>query len=144
MKMFLSRAALFASALAALFSTSALAQQSKLDEVVARGKVIAGVSSESPPFGFVDDKGELVGFDIDIARLIAKVMFGDANKVELFRQPFSARWGQRPKRHDRFRYSGHHDLSGSAASGRFHPTLYRFRNRSYRAERLSVEVDQRS
>jgi ABC-type amino acid transport substrate-binding protein len=35
------------------------AGRSKLDEVRARGKVIVGVTSEAPPFGFIDDKGEL-------------------------------------------------------------------------------------
>ncbi|HUI18602.1 MAG TPA: transporter substrate-binding domain-containing protein [Alphaproteobacteria bacterium] len=67
-------------------------EKSKLDEVLARGKLIVGVTSEAPPFGFVDEKGELVGFDIDIARLIAKATFGDPAKIELFRQGFAARW----------------------------------------------------
>ncbi len=66
--------------------------RSKLDEVRARGKVIVGVSSEAPPFGFIDDKGELVGFDIDVAKLIAKATFGDETKIELFKQGFAARW----------------------------------------------------
>jgi polar amino acid transport system substrate-binding protein len=48
-------------------TTAAAASKSKLDEVRARGKVIVGVTSEAPPFGFIDEKGELVGFDIDVA-----------------------------------------------------------------------------
>src|SRR5205814_9314639 len=51
--------------------------RSKLDEVRARGKLIVGVTSEAPPFGFIDDKGELTGFDIEVAKLFAKAMFGD-------------------------------------------------------------------
>lgn len=70
----------------------AAAGKSKLDEVRARGKVIVGVTSEAPPFGFVDEKGELVGFDVDIAKLIAKGIFGDETKIELFKQGFAARW----------------------------------------------------
>jgi polar amino acid transport system substrate-binding protein len=66
--------------------------RSKLDEVLARGKVIVGVTSEAPPFGFIDEKGQLVGFDIDFAKLIAKSIFGDENKIELFKQGFAARW----------------------------------------------------
>jgi polar amino acid transport system substrate-binding protein len=66
--------------------------KSRLDEVLARGKIIVGVSSEAPPFGFVNEKGELVGFDIDIAKLIAKATFGDDSKIELFKQGFAARW----------------------------------------------------
>jgi polar amino acid transport system substrate-binding protein len=66
--------------------------QSKLDEIRARGKIIVGVTSEAPPFGFINDKGELVGFDIDIAKLFAKEIFGDENKVELYKEGFAARW----------------------------------------------------
>ena len=66
--------------------------RSKLDEVRARGKVIVGVTSEAPPFGFIDDKGELVGFDIDVAKMIAKATFGDDGKIELLKQGFAARW----------------------------------------------------
>jgi polar amino acid transport system substrate-binding protein len=71
---------------------TAAAMRSKLDEVRARGKLVVGVTSEAPPFGFVDDKGELVGFDIDIAKLIAKGIFGDDSKIELVKQGFAARW----------------------------------------------------
>jgi polar amino acid transport system substrate-binding protein len=66
--------------------------RSKLDEIRARGKIIVGVTSEAPPFGFIDEKGELVGFDIDIAKLFAKEIFGDESKIELFKQGFAARW----------------------------------------------------
>ena len=66
--------------------------RSKLDEVRARGRLIVGVTSEAPPFGFIDDRNELAGFDIDLAKLIAKAMFGDESKIELFKQGFAARW----------------------------------------------------
>jgi len=69
--------------------------KSRLDEILARGKVIVGVTSEAPPFGFIDDKGEHVGFDLDIARLIEKHLFnGDESpkRIEFVRQGFAARW----------------------------------------------------
>ena len=72
--------------------SAAAAGKSKLDEVMARGKLIVGVTSEAPPFGFIDDKGQLVGFDIDMAKMIAKEMLGDENKIELYKQGFAARW----------------------------------------------------
>src|SRR6476469_2318944 len=76
-----------------LAATGAQAQEkSRLDEVLARGKLIVGVTSEGPPFGFIDEKGELVGFDIDVARLIAKGLLGDPNKIEFVRQGSAARW----------------------------------------------------
>jgi len=70
-------------------------EKSRLDEILARGKLIVGVTSEAPPFGFIDDKGELVGFDIDIAKLLAKTLFnGDDSpkRIELVKQGFAARW----------------------------------------------------
>lgn len=70
-------------------------EKSRLDEILARGKLIVGVTSEAPPFGFIDDKGELVGFDIDIAKLLAKTIFNgdDSPKhLELVKQGFAARW----------------------------------------------------
>lgn len=78
-----------------LFIGAAQAQEkSRLDEVMQRGKVIVGVTSEAPPFGFIDEKGELVGFDIDIAKMIAKSLFNDdsANRIEFVKQGFAARW----------------------------------------------------
>lgn len=74
--------------------TAQAQDKSKLDEVLARGKVIVGVSSESPPFGFVNEKGELAGFDVDVAKLIAKGLFGsDAPKhIEFVKQSSAARW----------------------------------------------------
>jgi polar amino acid transport system substrate-binding protein len=70
-------------------------EKSRLDEILARGKLIVGVTSEAPPFGYIDEKGELVGFDIDIARLLAKQLFnGDdsAKRIEFVKQGFAARW----------------------------------------------------
>ncbi len=72
---------------------SAMAQEKSLLNVVQeRGKVIVGVSSEAPPFGFIDEKGDLVGFDIDIAKLIARSLFGGKENIEFVKQSFSARW----------------------------------------------------
>jgi len=66
-------------------------QESKLLEVLKRGKVIVGVTSEVPPFGSIEN-GELVGFDIDIAKLIAKALFEDETKIEFKKLAFAARW----------------------------------------------------
>ena len=45
-----------------------------LDAIKARHKLIAGVKYDTPPFGFVDDKNQLVGFDVDLVREIAKAL----------------------------------------------------------------------
>ncbi len=46
-----------------------------------RGQLIVGVKTDTPPFGFLDKDGNNVGLDIDLAKLIAKKLFGDENKV---------------------------------------------------------------
>ena len=67
--------------------------ESKVDEVLDRGYLIMGTTSAAPPFGFIDKKtGELVGFDIDIGKLLAKAIFKDETKIEFVKQSFEARW----------------------------------------------------
>lgn len=80
-----------AMAFAGITAGPAQAQQSKLDEVLARGHLIVGTGSTNAPWHFKDEKGELVGFDIDMARLIAKGLFDDPTKVEFVQQSSDAR-----------------------------------------------------
>lgn len=61
---------------------SAWAEESRLDMVVKRGKLIVATYSTAPPLAFRDKDGEIVGFEIDLVRLIAKDLVGDPNKVE--------------------------------------------------------------
>ena len=60
----------------------ARAQESALDTVLKRDKIIVATYSTSPPLAYVDDNGALVGFEIDMAHQIAKDLLGDANKVD--------------------------------------------------------------
>ena len=50
--------------------------------VIKRDKLIVGVRDDAPPFGFKDEKGNLIGYDIDLAKIIAKDILGNENKVE--------------------------------------------------------------
>lgn len=43
-----------------------------LEDIAARGKVLIGVQAENPPWGFTGSDGELAGYDIDVAHLLAK------------------------------------------------------------------------
>jgi polar amino acid transport system substrate-binding protein len=52
-------------------TASAQAPQGTLAKIKERGKLLAGVKLDTPPFGFLDDKNEPVGFDIDLVRKIA-------------------------------------------------------------------------
>ena len=107
----------------------AAAGKSKLDEVRARGKVIVGVTSEAPPFGFIDEKGELVGFDIDVAKLIAKGIFGDETQDRALQAGLRRALAQHAERHHRLRHHGDDGLRRSRAAGRVHPALHRQRHR---------------
>jgi len=66
--------------------------ESRLDTVMKRGKLIVATFSTNPPVCYTDDKGTPIGFDIDLARSIAKSMFGDPNKVEFQVVDSSGRW----------------------------------------------------
>jgi ABC-type amino acid transport substrate-binding protein len=53
-----------------------------LQNVKARGKLIVGVKTDFPPFGFLDKKGVNTGLDIDIAKALSKELFGHEKAVE--------------------------------------------------------------
>jgi polar amino acid transport system substrate-binding protein len=83
----------FALALALAAAVSPLAAHAdKLADVLQRGYLIVGTTSATPPFGFKDEKGELVGFDVDMSRLIAKALFGDPTKIKFVLLSNEARW----------------------------------------------------
>jgi polar amino acid transport system substrate-binding protein len=65
--------------------------QDRLQQVMDRGKLIVGTGSTNPPWHFKDEQDNLVGFDIDIAKIIAKGIFDDPEKVEFVTQGSDAR-----------------------------------------------------
>jgi polar amino acid transport system substrate-binding protein len=69
--------------LALMLSFSVEVTAGTLQDVKARGKLVAGVKTDFPPFGFVDEKGVNKGFDPDIARALAKELFGKEDALEL-------------------------------------------------------------
>ncbi len=64
---------------------------SKLQEILSRGRLVVGTGSDIPPFYFTNESGELVGLEIDLARLLAKGLFNDPAKVEFVIQTADAR-----------------------------------------------------
>jgi polar amino acid transport system substrate-binding protein len=57
---------------------------SAMARIVQRGRLVVGVSQNAYLFGYRDPAtGDLVGFDIDIAREMARALFGDPNKIQL-------------------------------------------------------------
>lgn len=53
-----------------------------MEKILKADKITVGVKFDAKPFGFIDKTGELQGFDIDLAKKIAKNILGDENKVE--------------------------------------------------------------
>jgi len=58
-----------------------------LTEIKKRGKLIVGTDTTFPPFEFVDEKNQVVGFDIDIANELAKRL---GVKLEIVNLPFDS------------------------------------------------------
>ena len=65
--------------------------QDRLQQVLDRGKLIVGTGSTNPPWHFKDEQDNFVGFDIDVAKIIAKGIFDDPEKVEFVTQGSDAR-----------------------------------------------------
>jgi len=63
----------------------------KLNQVLARGKLIVGTDSATPPFCFKDDAGNWTGFDIDFAREMATGLFDKPDAIEFVDEKPSSR-----------------------------------------------------
>ncbi|WP_219097215.1 transporter substrate-binding domain-containing protein [Pseudomonas sp. UMAB-40] len=85
------KACIFLVAASAAAMGVAQAADSKLDSVLARGKLIVGTGSTNAPWHFQGADGKLQGFDIDIGKMIAKGLFNDPTKVEFVVQSSDAR-----------------------------------------------------
>ena len=53
-----------------------------LQDIKARGKLIVGVKTDFPPFGFMDETGTHKGFDIDLGKVLGRELFGNEEAVE--------------------------------------------------------------
>ena len=80
------RAILILGALAVLLAAGSAGRaeaQSTLEAVKKRGRLVAGVKTDFPPFGYLDAGGKNLGFDVDVAHHFARALFNDENQVEL-------------------------------------------------------------
>jgi general L-amino acid transport system substrate-binding protein len=66
----------------AMLAATGVATAGTLDEVRARGYLIAGVNGGVFGFSMPDEKGVWKGLDVDTAKAIAAAVFGDADKVK--------------------------------------------------------------
>lgn len=54
----------------------------ELAEIRDRGYLIVGVKNNRPPLGFIDNEGNLTGFEIEIAQRLAEELLGDRTAVQ--------------------------------------------------------------
>src|SRR5512139_2601834 len=59
------------------------AAASGLEDARRRGKLLVGVKTDFPPFGFVDRAGAVQGFDVEVARYLARALFDEEGRLEL-------------------------------------------------------------
>ena len=55
-------------------SKDTVAQESRLRSIINRGKLRVGYNPENMPFSFVNDNGDLVGFDIELMHLLSQAL----------------------------------------------------------------------
>jgi polar amino acid transport system substrate-binding protein len=53
-----------------------------LEKIKAQNEIVIGVKTDYVPFGFIDENGDNVGLEIDIARYLAKEIVGSEDAVE--------------------------------------------------------------
>lgn len=63
-------------------STSTKSSNSSIEAIKKRGNIRIGVFSDKSPFGYVDSNGKNQGFDVYIAKRLAKDLLGDESKVK--------------------------------------------------------------
>jgi ABC-type amino acid transport substrate-binding protein len=56
-----------------------------LEAVKARGILVVGVREDFPPLGYLDGDGRNTGFEVDLARYLARQLLGDEGKLRLLR-----------------------------------------------------------
>lgn len=66
-----------------IFYLAASAIADGLDDARRRVKLLAGVKTDFPPFGYKDPAGEIQGFDADLARYLGRALFEGETGVEL-------------------------------------------------------------
>jgi ABC-type amino acid transport substrate-binding protein len=68
--------------------------EASLDEIRARGVIRVGVKTDAPPFGSIDARGRHVGFEIELARFLARVLFDDDARAQLVPVTTATRFGE--------------------------------------------------
>ena len=70
---------------------AAPAHAGALEEAKARGSLSVGVRVDFPPFGYLDADGKNTGFEVDLARYLARQLLGDERKLRVTPAPAGSR-----------------------------------------------------
>ena len=63
--------------------TDGMMQENRLASVRDRGTLICASRNDVPGYGYLDESGNNVGFDIDLCRAVAAAVLGDPNAIEI-------------------------------------------------------------
>ena len=72
-------------------ATQAAQEPGRIEDVRGRGALICATGNDTPGFHYIDEAGQMVGFDIDLCRAVAAAVLGDASAVEFAITPLSER-----------------------------------------------------
>ncbi len=64
-------------------TVTAPAVRSRLETVRERGRLVCASLTDTPGFGYLDEAGNNVGFDIDLCRAVAAAVLGDPDAIEI-------------------------------------------------------------
>lgn len=66
------------------FASANAAESKTLDAIKAKGQLVVGVKNDVPHYALLDPAtGEIKGFEADLAKMLAKSILGDENKIKL-------------------------------------------------------------
>ena len=64
-------------------STAEFVEGDLYDEILSRGKIRIGINISSKPFGFRDNNGNIVGYDVDLAHYITQYLLNNPDLMEI-------------------------------------------------------------
>jgi len=73
----------FLMATSAIGSDIELAKKSTLEQILSRGELLVGLEAGYQPFEMQDEKGNIVGFDVDMAYEMGKAIFGEGGEKKV-------------------------------------------------------------
>ena len=64
-------------------ASPAVTVENRLQDIIDRGKLVCASRNDVPGYGFLDENGNNIGFDIDLCRAVAAAVLDDPNAIEI-------------------------------------------------------------